>query len=106
MTTQRTLFGIGAALLIGISAVTFADNDEGEHQNRRGDNKHGKHTMTSLDPAYQKECGSCHLAFPPSMLSSASWQKIMNGLAKHFQIATATSNSVRAIGPTLCRNRR
>lgn len=87
MKTQRTLFGIGAALLIGISAATFADNDnddEEEHHNRRGESKLGKHTMASLDPAYQKECGSCHLAFPPSMLSSASWQKIMNGLANHF----------------------
>lgn len=31
-----------------------------------------------------KECGACHLAFPPQMLPARSWEKLMGGLANHF----------------------
>ena len=33
---------------------------------------------------YTEECGSCHLAFPASLLPKASWQRVMNGLDKHY----------------------
>lgn len=36
------------------------------------------------DPQVREECGSCHLAYPPSMLPAASWQRLMNGLQDHF----------------------
>lgn len=35
-------------------------------------------------PAYRSECASCHLAFPPSLLSAPDWQGVMSGLARHF----------------------
>jgi nitrate/TMAO reductase-like tetraheme cytochrome c subunit len=35
-------------------------------------------------PAYQSECASCHMAYPPAMLSKAAWQKIMQGLDHHY----------------------
>jgi hypothetical protein len=31
-----------------------------------------------------KECGSCHMVFPPQMLPARSWTAIMDGLDKHF----------------------
>lgn len=31
-----------------------------------------------------KECGECHLAFPPQMLPARSWDKLMGDLANHF----------------------
>ena len=31
-----------------------------------------------------KECGGCHIAFPPQMLPSRSWTKMMGDLANHF----------------------
>lgn len=34
--------------------------------------------------AYTQECASCHLAYPPGMLPSASWQRIMGSLDKHY----------------------
>ena len=34
--------------------------------------------------AYQAECASCHVAYPPQLLSAASWRGIMAGLDKHF----------------------
>lgn len=34
--------------------------------------------------AYINECGSCHMAYPPGLLPTRSWNKIMNGLDDHF----------------------
>ena len=34
--------------------------------------------------AYETECASCHMAFPPGLLSQRNWQNIMTGLGKHF----------------------
>jgi len=36
------------------------------------------------NPAYKAECGSCHVAFPPKLLPSASWQQLMARLDRHF----------------------
>ena len=38
----------------------------------------------TLPAVYTEECGSCHLAFPASLLPKASWQRVMNGLDKHY----------------------
>ena len=35
-------------------------------------------------PAYAAECGSCHVAYPPQLLSAAAWRELMAGLDKHF----------------------
>ncbi len=41
-------------------------------------------TRVSLLPAYQQECASCHLAYPPGLLPAASWQRLMGTLPRHF----------------------
>lgn len=33
---------------------------------------------------WQEECGSCHTAFPPRLLTEDNWKKLMGGLDKHF----------------------
>ena len=33
---------------------------------------------------WQKECGACHVAYPPSLLPAASWHEMMNTLDRHF----------------------
>ena len=42
-----------------------------------------------------KECGGCHLAFPPQMLPARSWAKMMNDLADHFGENAALDQAVR-----------
>jgi cytochrome b len=37
-----------------------------------------------LEPTYVKECGSCHMAYPPSLAPSSRWIAIMDGLPDHF----------------------
>ncbi|HEX6734343.1 MAG TPA: diheme cytochrome c [Azonexus sp.] len=36
------------------------------------------------DAKVKEECGSCHLAFAPSMLPARSWQRMMGDLKHHF----------------------
>lgn len=36
------------------------------------------------DPVTREECGSCHLAFAPSMLPARSWKTMMGDLKNHF----------------------
>jgi cytochrome b len=38
----------------------------------------------TLDPAYAEQCGSCHLAFPPSLARAATWNAILDHMDKHF----------------------
>lgn len=33
---------------------------------------------------YKEECGSCHVAFPPYLLSNQDWRRIMTQLDKHY----------------------
>jgi cytochrome b len=37
-----------------------------------------------LEPIYVKECGSRHMAYPPSLAPSSCWIAIMGGLPDHF----------------------
>ncbi len=34
--------------------------------------------------SYAAECGSCHLAYPPALLSAGDWRRVMAGLDDHF----------------------
>lgn len=66
--TMKKFVLIVSALLL-TSTVTFA----------------GKMTMPTDPPAsYEAECASCHMAYPPGLLSQQSWKNVMSGLSKHF----------------------
>jgi len=51
--------------------------------------------------AWQEECGSCHFAYPPGLLPSQSWKKLLDeqALADHFgenaELDAATLREVR-----------
>ena len=36
------------------------------------------------NPVYKTECGSCHMAYPPSLLPASSWARMMGQLDDHF----------------------
>ncbi len=36
------------------------------------------------DATVTKECGACHMVFPPQFLPARSWQKLMADLSSHF----------------------
>jgi len=39
---------------------------------------------SDMPKSYGAECASCHMAYPPGLLSEKSWQNVMSGLTKHF----------------------
>jgi cytochrome b len=38
----------------------------------------------TLDPLFAEQCGSCHLAFPPSLAPAATWNAILDRMEAHF----------------------
>lgn len=48
------------------------------------------------DPVVRKECGACHMVFPPQFLPQRSWQKLLDGLAQHFGEDASLSEPQRA----------
>jgi cytochrome c553 len=36
------------------------------------------------DAGYLKECGSCHMAYPPELLPARSWTRVLGSLQDHF----------------------
>lgn len=43
----------------------------------------GKRTVVD-DPLYRAECGTCHVAFPPSLLPAPAWRAQMASLPRHY----------------------
>lgn len=60
--------------------VVFSDNNFEWEEHER----HESGVANASHPLYKEECGSCHMAYPPGLLSSASWTGLMNGLDDHF----------------------
>jgi hypothetical protein len=83
-------------LLMIVNAMphaAFADHNEHEeknrHQNQIKERKHSEHNdnenLTIVNnPQYKENCGACHFTYQPELLPSASWSKILTGLADHF----------------------
>ena len=44
----------------------------------------GSHAYGPFPAAYVEECGSCHVAYPPQLLTAPGWQAIMGQLDKHY----------------------
>ncbi|MFZ5481470.1 MAG: cytochrome C [Myxococcota bacterium] len=69
-------------LLLATLTVPFglADDDDDEHDDR----PRPARPAVPPDPSYAKECGSCHLAFPPPLLPARTWVTILGNLGDHF----------------------
>lgn len=59
-----------AILLIALSSSALADH-------------HNRFAMVS-QPKWQTECGSCHMAYPPQLLTAENWRQMMKGLDRQF----------------------
>lgn len=61
-------------LLVAFGRLAVSMGEEGE----------GGGLAPVSNATYAKECGACHFAYPPGLLPSASWKKIMGNLSDHF----------------------
>lgn len=56
-------------------------------------------------PAFQAECASCHVAFPPQLMTADDWRRVMASLDKHYgDNAGLDEKTRRAIEDFLVRN--
>lgn len=80
MTTFQMTRALLASMLTCLSFAAMADSDR---------------LMPSKVPnAYQQECASCHLAYPPGLLPARSWKNMMSNLEHHY--GTDASIDVKA----------
>ncbi len=78
-----------AALLLAMTAAAVRADDD-------------RLRTATPSPLYRQECGSCHMAFPPGLLPAVSWQRIMQGLDKHYGVdASLEAADIQAISQWL-----
>jgi len=46
----------------------------------------GGKLSTPNNKKWKDECGSCHVAYPPQLLTAENWQRVMGGMDKHFGV--------------------
>jgi hypothetical protein len=119
-TNTRPLMVVATLLLSITMVAAYADDDEHEgnersmgserHSSRPVDNddedRGGRGSSYTVSNAkWKEECGSCHLAYPPRLLSAESWRAVMSGLEKHFgSDASVDAASAAEIGDFLEKN--
>jgi hypothetical protein len=104
MATKRNAWGAAwvAAALAAVATVAGAsdhrgrdheedDLEECEHVEYDHDAREHAAGIRSAAPEdaelralYRKECGACHVAYPPGYLSAASHRRVLAGLERHF----------------------
>lgn len=97
MRTPIVTLGVVAAIAAAATVAAASEHghrggrEDREHEDREHGEREGSARRTSTAPVdaealalYRKECGACHLAFPPGLLPAASHRRILAGLDRHF----------------------
>jgi hypothetical protein len=50
---------------------------------------------SEASPLWQNECGSCHMAFPPALLTQGNWKQLMQELDTHFGVNASLDTKTR-----------
>lgn len=53
--------------------------------------------LRDAPPAFQAECASCHVAFPPQLLAADDWRRVMRSLDKHYGDNASLDEKTRQI---------
>ena len=56
----------------------------------------GARRTAAAPPAWQEECGSCHVAYPPRFLPAESWRRMLGSLEDHFGADASVEPEARA----------
>ena len=76
------LWILAASLLLPLASLADGDDDDDDD-----DREEQRGALLRASPhwkTYAAECGSCHLAYPPSLLPVRSWRALLGGLDDHF----------------------
>lgn len=75
-----------AALLAGVMLMGSAVAEEETFGSWLFNFSRQKEVKPATDKTYKAECGSCHFAYPPGLLPTKSWEKLLGdkALADHF----------------------
>lgn len=84
---------------IGFVTLPVVWGDDDFHWGEIDEYRHRANGVATVtNPVYEEECGSCHMAYPPGLLPTISWNKLMAGLDNHFgdnaELDAATSQSI------------
>lgn len=72
---------LAVVVLVMCGTLSVAQSGDGEYN---GTNYGKTVWMAEVNATFLRECGECHIAYPPGMLPTQSWRKIMAGLETHF----------------------
>lgn len=53
--------------------------------------------LRDAPPAFQAECGSCHVAFPPQLMVADDWRRVMRSLDRHYGDNASLDEKTRQI---------
>ncbi len=103
MRTPLVTLSIVAAIAAATTVAAASEHGHrGGHEEREHEEREDTARRTSTAPAdaetlalYRKECGACHLAFPPGLLPAASHRRILAGLDRHFGQNAELDNATR-----------
>ena len=61
--------------------------------------------LAADDPRWRAECGGCHAAFPPVLMTAPAWRQVMGALDRHYGTdASLDAATAREIAAFLERN--
>lgn len=86
MTRKKALAALGIAAAVAYATPTMLSLN-GAHASGGGSgggNGKARGAMIVSDATVKKECGDCHMAYPPRLLPSGAWSNMMNNLSNHF----------------------
>ena len=55
----------------------------------------GPMPLSAMPKTYRAECGSCHVPYPPALMSASGWRTIMAGAHAHFGENSVPDEPVR-----------
>lgn len=86
--TLAVVAAVAAAATVAAASEHGRRGDHAEHEHEQREGTARRTSIAAADPEalalYRKECGACHLAFPPGLLPAASHRRVLAGLDRHF----------------------
>jgi hypothetical protein len=91
--TAKKLGAFTASVAVALAAATtIATASDHERRHEREHEEHERGPSSGIASPedmgaralYRKECGACHLDFPPGLLTAASHRRVLAGLERHF----------------------